>query len=126
MRSIEVEIPPKTRIQIDDGFYSLAYIHMKNMPQARMGIHSPRRGETYVVNSLDWGNIWVYGLDILLAGYLTRAEFRQQASFVREGARVFQYEHTRTKNLAVNVYDLKPLSELLASAKEWDTFKGDR
>lgn len=126
MRSIEVEIPPKTRIQVDDGFHSVAYIHIKNMPQARVGIHSPRRKETYVVNPIDWGNIWVYGIDILLAGYLTREEFKKRASFVREGVRVFQYERTRTKNLAVNVNDLRPLSELFDSVKEWNTLKGDR
>ena len=126
MRSIEVEIPPKTRIQIDDRFHSVAYFHMKNMPQARVGIHSPRRKETYIVNPIDWGNIWVYGIDILLAGYLTREEFKRRASFVREGVRVFQYEHTRTKNLAVNVNDLRPLSELFDSVKEWNTLKGDR
>jgi hypothetical protein len=119
MRSFIVEIPPRRRIQIDDGFFSVAYIHTKNLPQARIGIHSSRRDETYIVNSVDWGNIWVYGMDILLAGYLTRGEFKQRASFLREGARVFQYEHTRTKNLAVNVCDLKPLSELFERVKEW-------
>jgi hypothetical protein len=125
MRSIEVEIPPRTRIQIDDEFHSLAYIHTQKMPQARIGIHSPRRKETYIVNALEWGNIWVYGLDVLLAGYLTRDEFRQRASFVREGMRVFQYEHTRTKSLAVSVSDLKPLAELFDHVKEWNTIKGD-
>jgi hypothetical protein len=120
MRSLKVEIPPKRRIQMDDGFFSVAYIHTKNLPQSRIGIHSPRRDETYIVEPLDWGNIWVYGMDILLTGYLTRAEFRQQARFVREGARVFQYEQTRTKNLAVDICNLKPLAELFERAKEWN------
>ena len=119
MRSLKVEIPPKGRIQIDGGFFSLAYIHTKYVPQARLGVHCPRRGETYIVNPLDWGNIWVYGMDILLTGYLTREEFRGQARFLREGVRVFQYEHTRTKNLAVDICNLKPLSELFERAKEW-------
>lgn len=126
MRSLEVEIPPKTRIQIDDRFFSVAYIHTKKMPQARIGIYSPQRRETYIVNALEWGNIWVYGIDILLAGYLTREEFKQRASFLREGMRVFQYEYTRTKNLAVSVNDLKPLAELFDYVKEWNTIKGDR
>lgn len=119
MRSLQVEIPPKTHIQIENGFFSAAYIHTKNIPPARLGIHSPRRDETYIVGAGDWGNIWVYGMDILLAGYMTRAEFRQRASFLREGAHVFQYEQTRTKNLAVSVCDLKPLSELFEHVKEW-------
>jgi hypothetical protein len=85
--------------------------------KTRLGLHSPQLKETHIIHSTDWGNIWVYGLDILLTGYLTRGEYNQRASFVREGARVFQYDRTRTKNLAVSVCDLKPLSELLERVK---------
>jgi hypothetical protein len=118
MRSFEVEIPPRARVQLDEGFFSLAFIHTKNMPNARIGIHCPRHKETHIINASDWGNIWVYGMDILLTGYLTREEFNRRASFLREGVRVFQYDRTRTKNLAVNVCDLKPLSELFEHVKE--------
>jgi hypothetical protein len=119
MRSLEVQIPPRTRVQIDDRFHSLAYLHVKSLPAARLGIHSPQLKETHIIDPSDWGNIWVYGMDILLAGYLTRGEFNQRASFLREGARVFQYNRTRTKNLAVSVYDLRSLSELLVRARAW-------
>lgn len=125
MRSLWVEIPPKTRIQIDEGMFSVAYLHSKTMPQARIGIHSRRRDETYIVQPGEWGNIWVYGMSILLAGWLTRAEFHQRANFLREGVRVFQYEQTRTKNLAVDICNLKPLAELFERAKEWSD-KTDR
>ena len=113
MRSVLVQIPPHTRVQVDEGFHSLAYVHVKSPLKSRLGIHSPQLRDTHIVHPSDWGNIWVYGMDILLAGYLTRAEFNQRASFLREGARVFQYNKTRTKNLAVDVCDLKPISELL-------------
>lgn len=117
MRSLKVQLPPRTRIQVDEGFYSLAYIHMSSTPGARLGIHSPQLKETHIVQPSEWGNIWVYGMDMLLAGYLTRGEFNRRASFIREGARVFQYDRTRTKNLAVSVCDLKPLPEFLESLK---------
>jgi hypothetical protein len=120
MRSLEVHLPPRTRVQVDDGFFSLAYVHSKSPTGARLGIHSPQLRDTHIIDSSDWGNIWVYGMDLLLAGYLTRAEFNQRASFIREGARVFQYDRTRTKNLAVSVCDLKPLSELLERARGWN------
>jgi hypothetical protein len=121
MRSIEIYIPPRTRVQIEDSFHSLAYVHVKSMPKARLGIHSPQLKETHIIDPSEWGNIWVYGMDILLAGYLSRGEFNQRASFIREGARVFQYNRTRTKNLAVSVYDLRPISELLARARSWSS-----
>jgi hypothetical protein len=119
MRSLLVEIPPRARVRVENGFFSLAYIHLKSKPNARIGIHSPSHRETYMISSLDWGNIWVYGMDILLAGFLTREEFNRAASFVREGAHVFQSDRIRTKSLAVSVSDLKPLSELFERVKAW-------
>ena len=51
-----------------------------------------------------------------LTGWITREEFRRRATLIREGSRVFQYDQTRTKNLAVPVSDLKPMSELFEQA----------
>lgn len=119
-RTVSVELPPNTRIQIDEEFFAVAYIQSKSLPDARIGIHSPARKETHLISPMDWGNIWVYGMEVLLAGWLTRAEFNQRADPIQEGARVFQYDRTRTKNLAVPVQDLKPISELLERVSEWN------
>ena len=120
IHSYVMELPPRKRVQIEKGFFSLLYIHVKSAANARIGIHSPARAETYIIGAMDWGNIWVYGMDILLAGYLTREEFNRRASFIQPGARVFQYDRTRTKNLAVPVSDLKPLSDLFERVKAWN------
>jgi hypothetical protein len=120
MRSQRVELPRRRRVKVDEGFASLAYIHIQSFPEARIGIHSPALKDTQIIHPHDWGNIWVYGLDILLAGYLTRGEFDRQASQINPGARVFQYDRTRTKNLAVSVGDLKPLADLFERVKEWN------
>ena len=120
MRSVTVQVPPRTRVTVDEGLFSLAYIHSKTLPEARIGIHCPALQETHLIGALDWGNIWVYGLDILLAGYLTREEFSRNASAVPPGSRVFQYDRTRTKNLAVMVSELKPLSELFERVQQWN------
>ena len=58
-------------------------------------------------------------MDIYLGGWITRAQFRQRARIVREGSRVFQYDRTRVKNLAVSISDLRPLSDLLERVREW-------
>jgi hypothetical protein len=119
MRTSIVEIPPRTRVKVEDGFHSLAYVHIKSQPKARFGIHSPALQETHIIGELDWGNIWVQGMDILLAGYLTREEFNRNARAILPGERVFQYNRTRTKNLAVKVAELKPISDLLERVKAW-------
>ncbi len=120
-RSCLVELPPKTRLEVGTGFFSLSHVHVKSKPNARIGIHSPIRRETHLIGALDWGNIWVYGMDMLLAGYLTREEFSRRACFIQAGSRVFQYDQTHVKNLAVPVSDLKPLSELFERVKVWSS-----
>jgi hypothetical protein len=112
MRSCIVELPPRTRVEIRNGFFSLSYIHTQSCLTARIGLHSPAHKETYLIGAQDWGNIWVYGIDVWLAGYITRDEFSRRASFIQTGSRVFQYHATHVKNLAVPMSDLKPLSEL--------------
>jgi hypothetical protein len=119
MRTVSVELPPNARVQIEGGFCSVAHIQSKSLPDARIGIHSPILKETHLIGAMDWGNIWVYGLEVLLAGWLTREEFNHRAKPIPEGTRVFQYERTRTKNLAVPVSELKPISDLLVHTKEW-------
>jgi hypothetical protein len=114
-----LQLSPRTRTEVDGDFHSLAYVHVGSRPEGRLGVHSPSKGETYLIQPTDWGNIWVYGMRIFLAGWVTRDEFRQRASLLREGSRVFQYDRTRTKNLAVPVADLHPLPELLARVHAW-------
>jgi hypothetical protein len=117
MLSISVELPPRTRVEIQNGFFSLSYVHAKPSSPARIGIHSPVRRETYLVGTQNWENIWVYGREIFLAGYSTREEFSRRASFIPAGSRVFQHHHTQVKNLALPVSELRPLSELFERTK---------
>jgi len=114
-----VNLAPQKRILLHDPFYSVTAIHVKNMPEARLGIHSPSYKEAHIIAPLEWGNIWVYGVDIYLAGFIARAEFRQRAKLIAPNSAVFQYAHTKTKNLAVPVSELKPMHELFAHVKEW-------
>jgi hypothetical protein len=117
MRSCTVELPPRTRVEIEDPFFSLSYVHTQSSLQARIGIHSPVRKQTYLIGALDWGNIWVYGMEVILAGYMAREEFSRRAGFIQTGSRVFQYTTTHVKNLAIPISDLKPLSDLFERGK---------
>jgi len=117
MQSCRVELPPRTRVEVQNRFFSLSYIHTHLAPEARIGIRSPARNETYLIGARDWGNIWVYGTDVWLAGYITRDEFSRRASFHQAGSSVFPYTATHVKNLSVPVSELKPLSELFERAK---------
>jgi hypothetical protein len=115
-----LELSSKKRMPVEQTFYSLAYIHVARQPEARIGLHSPVRGEAYIVPLHEWGNIWVYGMEILLTGYLTHEEYRRRASILNAGMPTFQYASTRTKNLLVPVAELNPLGELFEKVCAWE------
>ena len=117
IRSLSVNLPPRTRLEIENEFFSISYVHTKSSSPARIGIRSPVRRETHLIDAADWGNIWVYDLDLWLAGYLTREEFSRRASFLTMGSRVFPYNYTQVKHLAVPVSDLRALTELFERVK---------
>jgi hypothetical protein len=115
-----VELPSRTRVKVEEPFFALSSIYTHQLPSARLGIHSPYMGEAYIIDPFGWGNIWVYGMEIILTGFIPREEFGRKCSQIQPGSRVFQYNKTRTKNLAVPVADLKPLERLFEQVKEWE------
>lgn len=119
LRSCSLELPPRARVETETRLFSLAYIHARSSPGGRIGIHSPVRRETHVIGASDWGNIWLDGLDIILAGYLSHEEFSRRASFVPAGSQVSQYDPMHEKNLVVPLSDLRPLAELFERVRTW-------
>jgi hypothetical protein len=112
-------LAPRQRLRAQQKFYALSYLKVDGLPDGRMGIHSPARDETYLVPQEAWENIWVYGLEIILAGYVTVGEFRRRAKRVRAGTPVLQYAQTRTENLAIPIGELHPIPDLCVRAKNW-------
>lgn len=117
VKRVTVSLPPRVKIKLDEGFHSISALHVRRIPEARVGIHSSQFAQAHLVAPLDWDNLWVYGTDIFFAGYLSFEEFGQRAKMILPDSRVFQYSHTRSKNLAVPVAELKSMRRLLDSIK---------
>jgi hypothetical protein len=114
-----LELPPKTRVPVEQGFHSLAYVHAERCPEARIGLHSPRHGEAYIIPVHAWGNIWVYGMEILLMGWLSHEEYRRKAKVLNAGMRTLRYDRTRVKNLFIPMEELNPLKPLFEHVRAW-------
>lgn len=112
MKRKGLSLPPGVKVKLDESFYSITSLHVKRLPDARIGIRSERMGEAHIVAPHEWGNIWVYGMDILMAGYTTYEEMGTRSMLLLPGARTFQYERTYVKNLAMPFSRLKPMSKL--------------
>ncbi len=105
-------LPPRMRAVTPAEYYSLLYLHTAHLPDGPLGVRSAALRETQVIAANEWVNIWVYGLEVFIAGWLTKAEFREQARRLPRGAAVWQYPKTQTDNRAVRVSQLRPVSEL--------------
>jgi hypothetical protein len=118
-----LELPPRQRILVEKDFHSLTYIHVKNKPEARIGIHSPLHGEPYIIPPHAWSNLWIYGMDIILTGWLTHEDFRRKSKVLNTGALAFQGDRTHVKNLQVPVSELNPIGRLLDKVRQWEAEK---
>lgn len=114
-----INLPPRCRVQTQGDFYTVAYMQSPILPDGRIGIHSPGLSQTHIVGPQDWGNIWVYGMDIILAGYLTRGEFRRNAHHMPSGSRILGHERIRTQNMAVPLSQLRPIDDLFERTRKW-------
>lgn len=119
----KLTLEPLKRVFAVNQYYSLAYVHCESIADARVGLHSASKGEMVLIQPHEWGNIWIYGMDIWLTGYISHDEFRRKASTIFAGSRVFQYSKTQTKNLSVPIADLRSLTELFERVKTWEESK---
>lgn len=122
-RTEHLILNPQIRVTAKQKFATLSYLYTPNFPDGMVGVHSSTLDDTYLVEPLEWHNIWVYGMEIVFGGFITRGEFRQNATRLPVGSRVFQYARTRTENLSVPIQELHPLNELFERAKDWSRDK---
>ena len=116
---LEIDLPPLQRLQTQENFHSLVYVHINGIPTKRVGLHSRALGKTVVVHPYQWGNVWIYGMKIILAGWMSREEFRRYARPCRNDPYHFTPHGNGNKYLAVPVDQLRPLEDLFSRALSW-------
>ena len=111
--SERLRLGPRERAVTLGDYYSLLYLHPAALPAGPVGVRSAALKETVLVPPQRWENIWVYGIEIFLAGWLTKAEFRAHSRKLPAGTPVRQYPRgTQTENRAVPVRALRDVREL--------------
>lgn len=113
MKRVVVSLPPGVKVTLNESYYSITALHVRRVPEARVGIRCERLNETHLIKPYDWSNIWVYGMDIFMVGYATYEEMGQRAILLQPNSKTFQYQRTHVKNLALPVSKLQPMKKLL-------------
>jgi hypothetical protein len=120
-QSCTVTLPPRQRVTAPAEFYSLAALRAGRLPDARLGIHSPAVGASpKLLGSLDWHNLWVYGMQVTFVGYQTRGDFKRGAGILRRGERALGVPRARQDYLNQRVNTLQPLPELFDLVHIWE------
>lgn len=112
-----LRLEPRQRAVAQGDYYSLLYLHVPHLPAGAVGVRSPALKQTVLVRPGEWDNIWIYGIEVFLAGWLTKGEFRARARKLPAGSATRQYPRTQTDNRAVPVTALRPVSELAEMVK---------
>ncbi|MBN1667149.1 MAG: hypothetical protein JW862_08665 [Anaerolineales bacterium] len=115
----QIMLIPGQRTHTRQDFHTLSHIHTPHLPDGPVGVYSPQLDESLVIEPGQWANVWVYGLELWLVGYITRQEFQSRARLLPAGKRVFQYARTRTENLSLAMTELLPLADLFQRARGW-------
>jgi hypothetical protein len=112
-------LEPRVRALTQQEFYSLLYLRAARLPEGVVGVQSPtlRPEKPHLVPPVEWHNIWIYGMEIFIAGWLIKSDFRTHSRRLPAGSRVKQYAHTQTVNRVVLVQELRPIVELAERVK---------
>lgn len=110
----------ESKSQCSKDFFDIHYLGTADLPEGKIQLTSSALKTTHILHPLDWRNIWIYGLEIILTGFITRKEFVLQALPLPAGSYVFQFPQTRLKSLSLPISKLTPISELFNKAKSWN------
>jgi hypothetical protein len=102
-------------------FYSLLYVQCPRLPAGRIGVRSPVLNDTHLIApATGWENIWVYGQEVFVVGWLMKGEFRALSQKLPKGSKVKQYPSTQTANRSVQVNQLRSIYELTEAVKVFE------
>lgn len=107
------------KFRASQTYYTLSYLHSTSLPPGRLGVHSQRLKQTHWIQPMEWDNLWLSGVEIILAGWISRGSFRQQAARLYRGGGSFLSPHTSSPHCWLPIQQLRPMQELFDSVRQW-------
>lgn len=107
-----VKLPPRTRMTALRDYYALFYLGTPTLPAAAVGLHCAGRGQTAIVEPVDWDNIWLYGQRVYLCGWLNKHDFREQSRRLPAQTCIKQLSQTTDDCHSLTVTGLRAMAEL--------------
>jgi hypothetical protein len=117
-----IRLPARQRVTTQSKFLSLAYLHAKELPGSRLGVYSPALDQLHIAGPEGWFNLYVYGMRIVLTGFIPRHEFQRKAYLVTQAEADGEME--AEPYLKLPIVQLYPLQALFEQARLWKSSGG--
>ncbi len=111
--SQHITLPPHQRIEAPTELAALHFIHPTRPPTGALAAHCPALQRTWVIGSNNWDNIWIYGQEVILVGWITKAMVKQQAQLMLAGNRTQLGWRTQRDYRYLPISRLRSMHELV-------------
>jgi hypothetical protein len=99
---------------VAESFTSLAYLASWQAINSPVSVHDPKRKRTLSITPDRWANLWVDGVEIILAGYIEVGEFRRRARRILPSEHPRDTAHLPSQSLSLPVQELQPLPQFIS------------
>ena len=115
-----VDIKSVEKVQCCKDFYNIHYLATTSIPDGKIYLTSRALNRTITTLPHDWRNIWLYGLEILLVGYITLGKYIEQAKIGRYAMSNINSQPTLETYFSMPMSNLSSLKNLFEHAKAWN------
>lgn len=112
----EIRVKGHGSVVLDGDFFTLGSLYRRTGPIEKINIEIERYGKCFPIGRHQWGNVWIYGREVFLLGYMARREY-DRAAKVRPGVR--HLPGSEIVSRGVRVGELRSMDELLARSRRW-------
>ncbi|MEI6289751.1 MAG: hypothetical protein WCP19_04900 [Chloroflexota bacterium] len=117
--SEKILLPALKSRQSINVYSDLSYIQIHAKPAARIALKAGVKQDAIIIHPEEWHNIWIYGLETWLPGFMLQDEFRRKSAATYHPSRLSQADNPGQKRLSLACSELHPLGKLFEQVKNW-------
>jgi len=115
----DITLSSNSQYSIQKNFFTLSFIHTNTLPENQITLRNQTLGEYRSINPKNWMNIWIYGLEIIIAGYITLGEFRNVAEDSTIFSRIIDPRNSQIETCSIPIGKMHSIEELISRVKTW-------
>lgn len=116
----QVRLQGRCRTEVSTGLFSIGALGIDRLPKGPLGLYNSATSEILLAAPYQWGNVWLYALQIVLAGYIRRGDFYRQAEPANQAEALSTNPCLKDERLlALPAAALRPLADLFQRASAW-------